>query len=137
MATIAGSVMVRATVGAIAVVMLVHAVETAKFVGAWTDYKAAVRALAMAPESDLALGDAHFVSSDRIGADLNRLSWNSTTHFLSILVAPGLAPIHLVVDPRAHYFWLSCETATANERVYRAILAESRRFVRVHACLHR
>ncbi|HLA20574.1 MAG TPA: hypothetical protein VJZ74_03855, partial [Pseudolabrys sp.] len=65
----------RALAGAFLLVMLVHAVETAKFVAAWTNYKAAVLALAMGAASDPALGDPHFVSSDRIGAELNRLSW--------------------------------------------------------------
>jgi hypothetical protein len=83
------------------------------------------------------LGDADFVSSDRIGADLNRLSWFSTTQFLSVLVAPGLAPRRLVVDPTASYFWLSCATAKANEEADPAVPVESRRLVRVHACLHR
>jgi len=83
-------------------------------VTAWTDYKAAVRALARGAASDPKLGDSHFVSSTRISADLNRLSWNSTTPFLSVLLAPGFAPARLVVDPAANYFWLSCEAATTN-----------------------
>jgi hypothetical protein len=41
------------------------------------------------------------------------------------------------VDPQAYYFWLSCETATANEAADRAVPVESRRLVRMHACLHR
>lgn len=129
--------MVRAAAGAIAVVMLVHAVETAKFVRAWEDYKAAVRALAVGAASDPALGDARFVSSQRISADLNRMSWNSTTLFLSILVAPHFTPARLVVDPAANYFWLSCATAIASEEADRALPAASRGLVRVHACLHR
>jgi hypothetical protein len=87
--------------------------------------------------SDPALGDPHFVSSDRIGPNLNRLSWSSTTHFLSVLVTPRFAPARLVIDPSANYFWLSCTTATANQEADRAVPAESRRLVRVHACLHR
>jgi hypothetical protein len=127
----------RATAGAIVLVMLVHAVETAKFVAAWSRYRDAVRGLATGAASDPALGDPHFVSSDRIGSDLNRLSWSSTTHFLSVLLAPKFAPAKLVVDPREDYFWLSCETATANQKTDRVIPAESRRLVRMHACLHR
>ncbi len=123
--------------GAFLLVMLVHAVETAKFVMAWTKYKAAVAALATGTASDPSLGDPHFVSSDRIGADRNRLSWFSTTPYLSVIVA-NFAPTRLVVDPRANnYFWLSCETATANLKADRAVPAESRRLVRVNACLHR
>jgi hypothetical protein len=52
-------------------------------------------------------------------------------------VAPGFAPHRLVVDPAGNYFWLSCETATANERADRAVPVETRRLVRLHACLHR
>jgi hypothetical protein len=134
---LAGRSMLQATAGAVALMMLVHAVETAKFVGAWTDYEAAVRSLATGTASDPVLGDPIFVSSDRIDAERNRLSWSSTVHFLSVLLAPGFAPARLVVDPRQGYFWLSCETAMNNETAYRAIPVESRRLVRVHACLHR
>lgn len=123
--------------GAILLTMLVHAVETAKFVGAWIEYKAAVRALATGTQSDPALGNPLFVSSQRISAGLNRLSWNSTTPYLSVLVAPGLAPTRLVVDPSAGYFWLSCDTATKSEQTSTAIPAAARRLIRIHACLHR
>jgi hypothetical protein len=134
----ASGVAVRAVAGVLLLVTLVHAVETAKFVTAWTHYKAAVRALAMGAASDPALGDARFVSSARIGADLNRLSWFSTTPFLSVLVAPNFAPLRLVIDPRTNnYFWLTCETATASEMAARATPVDGRRLVRIHACLHR
>lgn len=127
----------RIIAGAILLTMLVYAVETAKFVGAWIDYKAAVRTLAIGTESDPRLGDPLFVSSQRIGADLNRLSWNSTTPYLSVLVAPGLEPTRLVADPGAGYFWLSCNTATSSEQTSTAIPAAARRLIRIHACLHR
>ena len=58
----------------------------------WIDYTAAVRALATGTISDPELGDSRFVSSARINSDLNRLSWFSTTPYLSILLAPKLAP---------------------------------------------
>jgi hypothetical protein len=137
MARLASDSMARAAVGAIVIVMLVHAVETAKFVSSWMNYKSAVRALAMGSTSDPALGDSQFVSLDRIDAELRILSWSSTTPYLSVLLAPGLKPRRLVVDPTAGYFWLSCETATSNENADRAVPADSRRLVRVHACLHR
>ena len=127
----------RAATGGLLLVMLVHAVETAKFVTAWADYKAAVGTLAMGAASDPALGDAHFVSSARIGAGLNRLAWRSTTPYLSELVAHDFAPSRLVVDPTSNYFWLSCKTATKNLTANRVIPAESRRLVRVYSCLHR
>jgi hypothetical protein len=137
MAALAHGVTPRAAAGAIALVMLVHAVETAKFVLAWNDYKTALRDLATGTVSDPVLGDAHFVSSARIGAALNRLSWFSTTQYLSVLVTPDFAPTRLVIDPHSTYFWLSCATATANERAKRAVPAETRRLVRLYACLHR
>jgi hypothetical protein len=130
-------VMGRMAFGAILLVMLVHAVETTKFVAAWTNYHAAVRALATGTTSDPTLGDLRFVSSQRISPDLNRLAWSSTTHFLSVLVAPGFAPTRLVVDPNENYFWLSCETATANREAERVVPTNSRELVRVHACMHR
>lgn len=125
----------RIATGAILLVMLVHAVETAKFVTQWTEYRAAVQRLAMGDEADPILGHSEFVSSRRIGASLNRLSWNSTTPFLSVLVAPGFAPDRLVVDPDANYFWISCDTAQRSERI--ADTVPGRRLIRIHACLHR
>jgi hypothetical protein len=127
----------RAIAGAVVLIIAVHAVETVKFVTAWSKYQGAVRALATGAASDPGLGDPRFVSSERIAPDLNRLSWSSTTPFLSVLVAPGFAPARLVVDPQAGYFWLPCERARASENGARAIPAESRALIRVHACLHR
>jgi hypothetical protein len=126
-----------AAAGAVILVMLVHAVETAKFVQAWSHYKNAILALATGTASDPALGDARFVSADRIGAKLNRLSWNSTTLYLSVLLAPGFHPSRLVIDPAGNYFWLTCSIATANEQADRPVPVEARHLVRVHACQHR
>lgn len=126
----------RMIAGVFLLVMLVHAVETAKYVSAWTNYKAAMRELATGATSDPALGDARFVSSARIGADLNRLSWFSTTPYLSVIVA-NFAPTRLVVDPTSNYFWLSCTTATKNFDAERAVPRETRALVRTYACLHR
>ena len=138
LAMLANRATVQAVIGALALVMLVNAVETAKFVTAWTGYKSAVRALAMGTASDPALGDPRFVSSARIPPALDRLAWFSTTPYLSILLAPGFAPDRLVVDHQGgRYFWLSCATATANEMAERAIPVESRRLIRVYSCLHR
>jgi hypothetical protein len=137
MELLTGETMARAATGAIALVMLVHAVETDKFVTAWTEYKTAVRSLAMGAVSDPALGDPRFVSSDRLGPVLNRTSWFSTTPYLSVLIAPKLAPARLVVDPSANYFWLSCETATENLQARRATPPASRDLVRTYSCLHR
>jgi hypothetical protein len=123
--------------GALCLVLLVDVVETAKFVTAWTAYKSAVQSLAMSSDSNPALGDARFVSATRIGSALDRLSWPSTTPYLSVLVAPAFTPKRLVVDPRANYFWTSCETAAANELADRAIPAHSRLLIRTHACLRR
>jgi hypothetical protein len=128
----------RTLAGAVALLMLVHAVETAKFATAWTHYKAAVRALAMGSASDRApLGDSRFVSADRIPPALNRLAWASTTPYLSVLLAPHFVPARLVVDRDAGYYWLSCATARASEEADRAVPAQSRRLVRAYSCLHR
>ena len=130
-------VIIKAAPPALALVLLVHAVETTKFVEAWSAYKAAIRALATGTASDPQLGDPRFVSTDRIGATLNRLSWNSTTLYLSVLLAPGFAPSRLVIDPSGNYFWLTCRTARANEEADRAVPLETRQLLRVHACQHR
>ena len=127
----------RVVAGAILTLTLVHAVETVKFVAGWSRYEAAIRALASGTTSDPALGDARFVSSDRIDAATNRLAWQTTTQFLSVLVAPGLAPARLVIDPSAGYFWPNCALATASEKADSPIPVESRRLIRVHVCLHR
>jgi hypothetical protein len=132
----ARGVTARVLAGVFLLVMLVHAVETAKFVAAWMNYKAAVRELATGSTSDPALGDPRFVSSARISADLNRLSWFSTTQYLSVIVA-NFVPTRLVVDPASNYFWLSCTTATKNFDAERAVPRETRALVRTYACLHR
>jgi hypothetical protein len=137
MTILANDLAQSAMAGAVMLVMAMHAVETAKFVGAWTHYEGAVRKLAMGTVSDPALGSSSFVSSDRIPAQLNRLSWFSTTPFLSIIVAPAFAPVKLVVDPLSNYFWLTCKTAAASEGADRAIPPRSRRLVRQYVCLHR
>lgn len=115
---------------------LVHVVETGKFVAAWRDYRAAVMALAIGNESDRVLGDSRFVSSDRIATDLNRLSWFSTTPYLSVALA-NFAPNRLVIDPAGNYFWLSCATATANAKAARATPIAGRDLIRIYSCLHR
>jgi hypothetical protein len=117
-------------------VTLVHVVETGKFVTAWRHYSVAVAALATSNQSDPGLGDPRFVSSERIPADLNRLSWFSTTPYLSVLLA-DFKPKRLVIDPNGNYFWLSCATATANKEASRAVPAETRALVRLYSCLHR
>lgn len=128
---------IRFATGAFVLIALIHVVETAKFVRTFVGYTAAVAALATGSASDPALGDRRFVSSARIDPGLNRLSWFSTTPYLSVLLAPKLAPARLVVDPSANYFWLSCDTARANERAERAVPRASRALVRIYACLHR
>ncbi len=115
---------------------LIHVVETGKFVTAWRHYRAAIAALAMGDKSDPALGDPRFVSSERIASDVNRLSWFSTTPYLSVIVA-NFKPRRLVIDPNGNYFWLSCATATANAQASRATPAAGRDLVRIYSCLHR
>lgn len=123
--------------GALALVTLVHAVETGKFVREWMAYRGAVERLAMGKASDPSLGDAHFVSAARIAPELNQLSWTSTTPYLSVLLAPGFLPKRLVIDPDQGYYWLTCAMAKATEQGARAVPVESRMLLRVHACLHR
>lgn len=124
-------------IGALMLVALVHTVETAKFTAGWSSYKVALRNLAMSSTSDPQLGNPRFTSAQRIGEERNQFAWGSTTHFLSVLLAPDFKPNRLVVDPDTNYFWLSCRTATANMVARRFIPAESRQLVRTHACLHR
>lgn len=130
-------VTVRLAAGALSLVTLVQVVETGKFVTGWTEYTAAVQKLVTSAASDPALGNDSLVSSRRIGKELNRLSWSSTTPYLSVLLAPKLRPRRLIADPDSGFFWLSCRTATANLRAERALPVESRHLVQMEACLHR
>ena len=126
----------RAAIGAVALVVLAHGVETTKFVLGFAAYRAAVRALAMGEASDPELGASFLVSSQRIGDDLNRLSWFSTTLYLTAVVA-DFKPKRLVVDPKGNYFWLSCATATEAARAQRVVPEKTREMIRVYSCLHR
>jgi len=125
-----------ALAGAFAIVTLIHAVETEKFVSAWTDYRKAIAALAMGQEADPFLGNPHFVSSSRISPRLNPLSWFSTIPYLSATLA-NFSPNRLVIDPEGNYFWLSCATATQNRDSSRTVPVETRELVRIYSCLHR
>jgi hypothetical protein len=115
---------------------LVHVVETGKFLAAWDNYLTAVTDLATGDASDPLLGDPRFVSSERVDSGLNKLSWFSTTPYLSVIAA-DFKPNRLVIDPLGNYFWLSCETATANAEAPRAIPKQARDLIRVYACMHR
>lgn len=125
-----------AAAGAFAVVMLIHMVETGKFVHAWTDYRNAIATLAMSQESDPSLGNPNFVSSARISSNLAPLSWFSTIPYLSVILA-NFSPNRLVIDPTGNYFWLSCGTATENRDAKRAIPVQARDLIRIYSCLHR
>jgi hypothetical protein len=129
--------LVPAALGALAVVTLVHVVETARFTAAWLTYLADIRVLAVGEASDPALGGADFVSAARLQQRDAALAWRSTTPFLAVLASPGYAPRRLVVDPAAGYFWFDCATATANATAHRALPARTRTLVRRYACLHR
>jgi hypothetical protein len=117
-------------------VTMIHAVETAKFVTSWSDYRSAIAALAMGDESDPALGDPRFVSAGRVSPALSPLSWFSTIPYLSIILS-NFSPNGLVIDPTGNYFWLSCETATKNRDAKRAVPVQTRELVRIYSCLHR
>ena len=127
---------VRPLAAAFMLVTLVHVVETAKFVAGWRQYRAEVAALATGNQSDPALGDPRFVSSERMAPSAGQLSWFSTTPYLSVIVA-NFMPNRLVIEPTGNYFWLSCETATANRDAVRATPAASRDLIRIYSCLHR
>jgi len=118
----------RIPLGALALVTLVHAGETARFVAAWRGYTAEVRALAAQPGPP---GDATTLPGHAA------LGWNSTTPFLSILLSPGYAPVRLVIDPTAGYVWFDCATAKANAAAPRALPARTRAMIRQYTCARR
>jgi hypothetical protein len=118
------------------VVTAIYAVETGKFVTAWTNYRAAIAVLATGEQADPSLGDPRFVSSARAPAALAPLAWFSTIPYLSVVLANFL-PNRLVIDPAGNYFWLSCAAATQNSNADRAVPVEARDLVRIYSCLHR
>src|SRR5690606_17982947 len=123
--------------GALLLVSLIHAVETAKFLTGWENYIAAVRRIATGSASDRALGNDRFVSAARLPERLDRLAWLSTTPCTWVRVAPCLAPARLVIDPRANYLWLPCAVAHANLSAGGGIPAESRELIAAFSCLRR
>ena len=132
---LSGAAAARALAGALALVLLIHAVETAKFLRGWLDYRDQVRALATGTAADPELGAPFFVSSKRIGAATSRLAWFSTTPYLSALVA-DFRPTRIVVDPTGKYFWITCAIATANAARTSPVPAETREMIRAYTCAH-
>jgi hypothetical protein len=53
------------------------------------------------------------------------------------VIVANFMPNRLVIEPTGNYFWLSCETATANRDAVRATPAASRDLIRIYSCLHR
>lgn len=123
--------------GAFLLLLLVHAVETAKFVSAWVQYKSVIVKLATGSDADPALGDPRFVSAARVPEKLQPLGWFSTTPYLSVLLAPGMTPQRLVVDPTGNYFWLSCAAAAESAKGRAYFPVAPRELIRVYSCLHR
>ncbi|MCB1510108.1 MAG: hypothetical protein KDJ36_04335 [Hyphomicrobiaceae bacterium] len=121
----------------VALVTFSHLVETCRFVAAWGAYVRALEDLSSGAIADSWLGHEAFVSAHRISKHLQPLAWQSTTQYLSILVAAGYRPKRLVVDPDAGYYWLSCATARANAVAQRALPPEGRAMVARLSCLHR
>lgn len=121
--------------GGVVLLVSIHLVETAKFLRGWSAYREAVRTLATGDASDPELGAPFFVSSRRIGVDLNRLSWFSTTPYFSAVVAE-FRPQRIVVDPAGNYFWISCAAATADMAAGSAVPVATREMLRAYACAH-
>lgn len=118
------------------IVLAIHLVETGKFLSRWSDYRAAVTSLAASNESDPALGNPQFVSSQRLPPTLAPLAWFSTVPYLSVILS-NFSPERLVIDPQGNYFWLSCETATRTRDAKLAVPEHARELVRIYSCLHR
>lgn len=136
-AVLAVQPLLRGAPGTVLALTLVHAVETAKLARAWTDYRSEVAALATGAASDPALGDPALVSARRLSAAHDRLGWHSTTPFLSVLVAPGMAPSRLVADDITDYFWFTCPAAEANRDRPGPLPRATRDLVTRYICLDR
>jgi hypothetical protein len=125
-----------ALVSILVAVTLIHVVETAEFVAAWSRYRHAIATLALGQVSDPALGDFRFVSSKRAPPDLDALEWFSTIPYLSVVLS-NFQPQRLVIDPDGNYFWLSCTTATRSAERQLVIPLQTRELIRTYSCLHR
>lgn len=136
-ATSGRSQLAIAAAATIVVTTAVHAVEAARFVGAWTAYTTAIRDLATGSAADARLGDPRFVSSERIARALRPVAWSSTTPFLAVLLAPGFRPARLVVDATTSYFWMNCAFTIENGQTARPIPPSSLDLIRTYTCLHR
>jgi hypothetical protein len=117
-------------------VTLIHVVETAKFVTAWSRYREAIGILATSQDFDPALGDPRFVSSKRGPPDLAPLEWFSTVPYLSVILL-NFRPNRLVINPGGNYFWLSCATATSSMERQLVVPLRTRELIRTYSCLHR
>lgn len=122
---------------ALIVTFALHVTEEARFISAWRTYIADVRALAMGDASDPQLGDAAYVSTQRLPARRDEMWWNSTTLYLSIMLAPGFEPMRLVIDPTGGYFWLNCKAATQSRDQYSPMPRSTRALVATFACKNR
>lgn len=125
----------RVASGVLGIVLLVHVVETTKFIWGWTDYTEFVRNLSKADAHATAASSDHFVSSRRIPADLSEFSWSSTTHYLSVVAAPDLNPARLVINPDEGYHWITCQLAKRHSGPA-AVPEKARKLVEAHACMH-
>jgi hypothetical protein len=117
-------------------VTLIHVVQTAKFVTAWSRYREAIAILATGQDFDPALGDPHFVSSKRGPPDLAPVEWFSTVPYLSVILL-NFRPNRLVINPGGNYFWLSCATATSSMKRQLVVPLRTRELIRTYSCLHR
>ncbi|MFL1461258.1 hypothetical protein ACI6QG_03580 [Roseococcus sp. DSY-14] len=115
---------------ALLLVTLVHAGEAARFTAGWLGHAAAVRALAATPGAGPIAGTV-------LPAASAPFAWHSTLPFLSVMLAPGLAPARLVVDPASDYFWFGCAQARRNAASGRALPGATRAAVARHACAGR
>jgi hypothetical protein len=117
-------------------ISLIHVVETAKFVSAWSRYRGAITTLAISQDADPDLGDPRFVSSRRGPSALAPLEWFSTVPYLSVILS-NFQPNRLVIDPAGNYFWLSCATATSSMERQLVVPLRTRELIRTYSCLHR
>ncbi len=109
--------------GAVAVLGVAHAAQTARFLGEWRGYLALV-------DAHLAAGAAEI--DPRHPAQV-ALGWNSTTPFLAVLRTPG----RVLVDPSVNYVWFDCATARRAAARDSAMPAASRAAIAGYVCARR
>jgi hypothetical protein len=109
-----------------------------RFTSAWETYMAHVARIAAGIErAPVSPGNPAFALNTQVRTQHDDMAWNSTTPYLSVLLAPRFLPRYLVVDPTTGYWWIDCATARANRDRPLGLPERPRALVAAYACRYR